>query len=208
MNHNTMYNNQYTDIGFDRTSLFEFVKEVFHSEKVLYPGSSIHISPSFVFKQVIYVDKSKDAVDFFADNQEVRKIIENNRRGTGSRYYEFLSHDYMNECLPLKDYSFDLLISLYADNIIDYCISFVRDKGIIISNNFHDEAVKAVKYNELTLIGYIKKTKNSYAFYNDEPTRELKHRDEGKIQKLWMKNKNGSIWYEDNETYYVFQISR
>ncbi|TJX13464.1 hypothetical protein E9840_09470 [Tissierella creatinini] len=208
MNHNTIYNNQYTDIGFDRTSLFEFIKEVFHSEKVLYPGSSIHISPSFIFEHVIYVDKSKAAEDFFMDNQAVKKIIENNRRGNGSRYYEFLSFDYINEGLPLRDYSFDLLISLYADNIIDYCRRYVRDKGMIISNNFHDEALKAVKYDELTLVGYIHKTKNRYAFYNDEPTRELKHRDEEKIQKLCMKNKNGSIWYEDKETYYVFQLSR
>ena len=208
MNHNKLYNNHYTDIGFDRTSLFEFIKEVFHSEKVLYPGSSIHISPSFVFKHVIYVDKSKDAADFFADNQEVGKIIENNRMGTGSGYYEFLSHNYINEQLPLKYKHFDLLISLYADNIIDCCRRYVRNKGIIISNNFHDEAVKAVKYNELTLIGYINRTKNRYAFYKDELTRKLKHRDEEKIQKLCRKNKNGSMWYEDNETYYVFQLTR
>lgn len=162
MNHNKLYNNHYTDIGFDRTNLFEFIKKVFHSEKVLYPGSSIHISPSFVFKQVIYVDKSKGAADFFADNQEVSKIIEKNKRGPVSGYYEFLAHDYINEHLPLRDNSFDLLISLYADNIIDYCRRYVRDKGIIISNNFHDEAVKAVKYNELTLIGYINRSQKQY----------------------------------------------
>ena len=208
MNHNKLYNNHYTDIGFDRTNLFEFIKKVFHSEKVLYPGSSIHISPSFVFKQVIYVDKSKGAADFFADNQEVSKIIEKNKRGPVSGYYEFLAHDYINEHLPLRDNSFDLLISLYADNIIDYCRRYVRDKGIIISNNFHDEAVKAVKYNELTLIGYINRTKNRYACYKDELTRKLKHRDEEKIQKLCRKNKNGSMWYEDNETYYVFRLTR
>lgn len=208
MNQNTIYNKLYKDIGFERTDLFEFIKEVFHSEKVLYPGCSMHISPSFIFQHVIYVDKSMDVADFFADNQAVMKIIENNKRGKGSRYYEFLSFDYTSEYLPLKDSSFDLLISLYADNIIKYCSRFVRAEGIIVSNNFHDEALEAIKNDELSLIGYIRKTKNRYNFYSDSLIRELKHRDEEKIQKLCMKNKNGSMWYEDNETYYVFQLTR
>lgn len=208
MNQNAVYNNLYANIGFDRTDLFELIKEVFHSEKVIYPGCSMHISPSFIFQHVVYIDKSKDSGDFFSDSQAVREIIENNKRDKGSRYFQFLSFDYISERLPLKDSSFDLLISLYANNIMDYCSRYVRDKGIIISNNFHDEAIKAIKQDDLAMIGYIRKTKNKYNYYSENPTKELKHRDEGNIQKLCMKNKNDSIWYEDNETYYVFQIAR
>lgn len=208
MNQNIIYHNLYKNIGFERTDLFEFIRDVFHSKSVLYPGCSMHISPSFIFPQVTYVDKSQDAADFFSDRPAVMKIIEDNRRDKGSGSFDFLFKDYVNEGLPLKDSSFDLLISLYADHVIDNCSRFVRTDGIVICNNFHDEALRLDDKAKLALIGFIRKTNQKYHFFTDHPLSELKHRDEEKLQKRCLKNKNGRLWYEDHETYYVFRKTR
>ncbi len=206
MNQKTVYANLYSDIGFDRKGLFELISKEYHSRNVLYPGCSMHVTPSFVFPNVVYVDKSKEAKDFFADDQAVRELITDNMTYKTSPYYRFLPCDYASGNLELKDMSFDLLISLYAENIIKYCKRYVRNKSILISNNFHDEAMEAFKYEELLLIGYIRITKNKYILYKDDPNGALEHRDEAKVQRLCMKNKNGALWYEDHETYYVFQV--
>jgi len=206
MNQKTVYANIYSDIGFDRKGLFELISKEYHSRKVLYPGCSLHITPSFVFPHVVYVDKSKEAKDFFIDDHTVRELITNNKTYKTSPHYRFLPCDFASGDLALEDMSFDLLISLYADNIIKFCKRYVRNKGILISNNFHDEALEAVTYKDLLLIGYIRKIKNKYILYQD-PNVALEHRDETRMQRLCMKNKNGALWYEDHETYYVFQVN-
>lgn len=209
MNQNAIYRNLYSDIDFDRKDLFALIREKFLCSNVLYPGCSVHITPSFVFQHVVFVDKSRYAMDFFADKQAVLELIEMNRIYKTSPYCRFLSCDYKAERLPLEDMNFDLAISLYADNVINFCKRYVREKGIILSNNFHDEVLEAMqKHKDLILIGYVRKNKNKYILYDDNPAAALKHRDEEKIQKLCMKNRNGSMRYEDHETYYVLQVTK
>ena len=56
-----------------RSDLFKLLAESYTIKKVLYPGSYIHISPSFYFSEVVYVDTDSKAVKFKIDGF-VRKI--------------------------------------------------------------------------------------------------------------------------------------
>jgi len=208
MNQKTVYAEIYRDKGFERKGLFELISKETPGGNVLYPGCSMHITPSFVFQHVVYLDQSKEAQEFFTDEQAVRELITDNKSYKTAPYFRFLSGDYTTGDLALEDSNFDILISLYAVNVIRFCRRYIRNKGIIVSNNFHDEALDALKYEDLRLIGYIRKAKNKYMLYKDDPNTALQHRDEAKVQKLCIKNRNGSMWYEDHETYYLFQVTR
>lgn len=62
-----VYSKTYCDMNFERRGLFELLCQKFPSEKVIYPGCSIHITPSFYFQHVLYIDRSQAATDFFSD---------------------------------------------------------------------------------------------------------------------------------------------
>ena len=120
MNQKTVYANLYRDMGFDRKGLFELISKEFHAGNVLYPGCSMHVTPSFVFHHVVYVDQSKEAKEFFADEQAVRELITDNKSYKAASHYRFLIGDYTAGHLSLEDSNFDVMISLYADNVIRY----------------------------------------------------------------------------------------
>ncbi|MFY9218197.1 MAG: hypothetical protein WBJ30_01445 [Tepidanaerobacteraceae bacterium] len=65
----------YVDINFHRTGLFETLKKEYGCNTVLYPDSSIHITPSFYFQHVVYVDISEMAKEFFSDIHSILDYI-------------------------------------------------------------------------------------------------------------------------------------
>ncbi|MBD3375223.1 hypothetical protein GF406_09320, partial [candidate division KSB1 bacterium] len=70
------YCKYFESIGFERLGLFECLQREFGERRVLYLGSFIHITPSFVFRNVTYLDRSELARDFFSDLTTVTDFIE------------------------------------------------------------------------------------------------------------------------------------
>lgn len=66
----------YESIGFERTGLFECLRNEFGDGSVLYPGSSSHISHSLVFSNVIYVDRSEVSEDVLGDEAVMVEFVE------------------------------------------------------------------------------------------------------------------------------------
>ena len=60
-----LYNHYYIDRKFERLNLFRQLKEKYGGKRVLYPGSFVHITPSFVYPDVVYVDNDPEAKKFF-----------------------------------------------------------------------------------------------------------------------------------------------
>ena len=68
MNKNSrLYEKYYTSNGFERADLFEMLVDKFGSKQALYPGSFVHITPSFAIPSVTYVDSDRRCPGFFAD---------------------------------------------------------------------------------------------------------------------------------------------
>ncbi len=108
-----VYSKTYCDMNFERRGLFELLCQKFPSEKVIYPGCSTHITPSFYFQHVLYIDRSQAATDFFSDEDEVRRLIGINKVFRQSPYFSFSASDF-TEIQEAAEYKYDLLISLYA----------------------------------------------------------------------------------------------
>ena len=155
------YKTYYVDVGLERASLFKLLQKTFALRDVLYPGCLMHITPSFYFPHVAYVDIHENARLFFSDLSAVKSFIDRKKLYQRSTYIEFIEQDF-NEALPLRIESYDLLISLYAGGIAHACHSYLKPGGILLSDDHHDDAGQAKRESGLELIAVIKKKGKDY----------------------------------------------
>ncbi len=123
----------------DRERLFIAVSNAIEADRVLYPGSFVDISPSFVFDSVVYVDTDKRAAKFFADEEGVLEIIAEHEHAPAEPEITFLHADY-TEPLDMPARSADLLVSLFAGFVSDHCTDYLRIGGTLLVNGSHGDA--------------------------------------------------------------------
>jgi len=126
----------------ERRRLFTAVSNAVDADRVLYPGSFVDISPSFVFDSVTYVDTDKRAAKFFADDDGVREIIADQEDPPEEPDFRFIHADYTSD-LDLPDQDFDLLVSLFAGFVSDHCTDHLRIGGTLLVNGSHGDAALA-----------------------------------------------------------------
>ncbi|MDA0352819.1 MAG: hypothetical protein O3A10_11490 [Chloroflexi bacterium] len=98
----------------DRERMFRAVADRWPARaRVLYLGSYIDASPSFVFPDVTYVDVDRRAARFFVDQDGVDALIRERRgdRTEAVSSWRFFQANYA-EPLEVADGSIDLLVSL------------------------------------------------------------------------------------------------
>lgn len=188
----TSYQTIYREINFERIGLFRLVGETYSCKEVLYPGCSIHVTPSFVFPHVVYVDKSADAKAFFENQAELMNFVTRNREYKRKPFIQFLHLDY-SEVLPLQGESFDLLLSFFAGTIAPVCKKYLRKGGLLLTNQ-HEEAG-----SEFKLVGMIRFESGKYRFVGEVvvPARET--------AKKYLRQSTRGLEYVENETYFVFE---
>lgn len=133
-----LYKQNYVDKDFERLELFVLLKERYGIESALYPGSYVHITPSFVFPLTVYVDTDKRAKRFFEDPW-TREFVEHNKRCGEEPTIRFHHQDY-SEDLPEEPGSFDLLISQWAGFVSRSCKRYLKPGGLLLVNNSHGDA--------------------------------------------------------------------
>ena len=148
-----LYQEFYIDRDYELVAMFRLLNERFKIQKVLYPGSYVHIAPSFIFPDVTYVDSFKKAQPFFA-NPIVAEYIKKRKEYPQEARFSFLPIDYRKE-LGLEKESFDLLVSLYAGLITPVCKQYVKPGGYLLVNNSHGDASIAALDPDLALVGAI-----------------------------------------------------
>ncbi|HHW48458.1 MAG TPA: class I SAM-dependent methyltransferase [Clostridiaceae bacterium] len=201
------YKRFYVDINFDRAGLFEILKKEYGCSTVLYPGCSIHITPSFYFQHVVYVDFSKMAKEFFDDIHNILNYINSNKKYKQSAYVQFIHGDYTKP-LPVREVNFDLLIALYADGITQSCKKYVKPGGIILTNNHHGDAEELLKDCTITIDGLIYKKGKKYIIekdVNDDFADIIKRHRKTKKD---MKNTAKGLEYVDNQCYCVLKKNK
>ncbi len=114
--------------------------------RALYPGSYVDIAPSVWFDHVTYVDVDKRAPKFFGEAAAVEELVDAKRtaldlpdRPTSITFHHL---DYQTP-LPEPAESFDLLVSLYAGFISEYCTEHLRRGGALLVNPSHGDAAMA-----------------------------------------------------------------
>ena len=198
------YNRFYSALNFERAGLFELIKAEYGCNTVLYPGCSIHITPSFYFQHVVYIDINELAKEFFQDDQNILSIINSNKKYKQSAYIQFIHSDYTKK-LSVRENNFDLLLSIYAGGITESCKKYIKHGGIIVSNNHHDDAQQALKDSSFRLEALIRRKGKKYHVENGTGEEMIKVLQEHNMPLRYMKNSSSGLKYVDNEYYFVFR---
>lgn len=134
----------------DELGLFHEVARFADIERALYPGSYIHITPSLVFTDVVYVDTDTKARRFFRDLDDVQALVMQLRGDRQPVRIGFHGVDYAD--VPEPAASFDLLISLYAGFVSEACRWLLRPGGLLLANNSHGDASMAALDRRFELV--------------------------------------------------------
>ena len=148
-----LYAVHFASVGWERTDLFELLVERFGVRRALYPGSFVHISPSFAIPSVTYVDTDRRCPGFFADSAVLR-MVRDRQRYDGEPVITFHRADY-SVPLPEEDRSFDLLISQWAGPVSQACKRYLAVGGVLVANNSHGDASLASLDDDYALAGAV-----------------------------------------------------
>ena len=133
-----LYQQVFQERQFERLDLFETIADKFNVQRALYAGSFVHITPSFVFPDVVYVDTDKQAKQLFG-KPEVFKFIAERKIYPQEAKVTFHFADYRNGFdEPFE--TFDLLISQYAGFVGQHCKPYLKTGGFLLANNSHGDA--------------------------------------------------------------------
>ena len=170
----------------DRLALFEAVAASLEAPRVLYPGSFVDITASFVWPSVTYVDMDRRARQFFDDRPGVDELLSGAGVDPRSREVDFIGADY-REPLDLPAGGFGLLVSLYAGFVSEYCTEHLAVGGHLLVNPSHGDAAMASIDPRYRLDGVVWSRSGNYTVSHDDldsylvpkkdlqPTRDLLH---------------------------------
>ena len=160
MNAIQAYQKYYTDRDYEQVDLFRLLRNKFAISKAIYPGSYIHVSPSFVFENVVYIDSDKNAIQFFQSN-ELINLARKRKEYDESPKIEFYGINY-EDLIEEFHSQFDLLISQYAGFISLACKDYLRIGGYLLVNNSHGDAGLASIDKDYQLISTVHKARGKY----------------------------------------------
>ena len=108
-----------------RRGFFDALAAWRQPERVLYPGSFIHVTASLVFASVVYVDNDRNAKRFFSEMNDVVSFVARHKVYGETPEMTFHGSSYEAD-IPEPEGSFDLLISLYAGFISKPCKRYLK----------------------------------------------------------------------------------
>lgn len=156
-----LYKQHFIDKGDERIPLFRKLKELYQPRKGLYPGSFLHITPSFFIPDMTYVDMDRRFPGFF-NNPEVMSFISRHKDYARSPEITAIHKDYTKD-LGLENTSFDILFSFYAGFVSRYCSQYLRPGGYLVTNDSHGDASLAFLNPEYTLSAVVKRNGNRFS---------------------------------------------
>jgi hypothetical protein len=193
---------------FERNGLFELIRVEFRPVEVLYPGCSIHITPAMFFPYVVFVDRNPATIEFFSEFESVLDFVRQHSRYSRTPFIQFIPQDF-TEPLPLRIGQFDLLLALFTEGVSRACKCYLKTGGILITNNYRNDAMEAVQDEELELIGVIEKNQRGYRLRDAQLGESLSQDKLQRRSKRYLKpSPNGGLEYMDSESYYVFKKTR
>ena len=198
----SMHNEE--DKAFDRYDVFLEISKNFSIHKAMYPGSYIHITPSMIFPEVIYVDNFKKTESFFKNKLEILKYIEKQKIYKEKTTIDFILNDYWNDLSVPKGY-YDLLISQYAGFVSQACKKYLRKGGILLVNDSHGDATLAKVDSDFDFIGVLKHGHRSYQFTSKDLDQYFTFKRDRPIDIDKVKKTMKGPKYKTTCEYYLFE---
>lgn len=198
-----LYRKYFVERQFERLDLFQLIADEFNIKRALYPGSFVHVTPSFVIPHVVYVDNDKHADKFFKTS-EIHQFIE--KRKTYPQEVDFKFHyaDYQDG-LNEKEKSFDLLISQYSGFVGQYCKRYIRKGGLLLANNSHGDAGVAALDKDYRLIAVFSLRNGRYKMSKSNLDDYFIPKSSVNLTKEYLMQLQKSIGYKKSGNAYLFR---
>jgi hypothetical protein len=179
------------------------LKKQFGISKVIYPGSYIQISPSFIFPYVVYIDSDKNAIKFFQSNTLI-EMVNQRREYPEDPVFVFHGIDY-ESLIDAYHAKFDLLISQYAGFISNICKPYLRPGRYLLVNNSHGDAGMASLDLDYQLIAAVHHSKGKYRMSNTSLEEYFIPKKETIVTKEFLLESKKGIGYTKTAPLYLFQ---
>jgi len=199
----SIYEKNHVNKEDERVGLFERLNENFTIKKVLYPGAYAHITPSFIFPDVIFNDVYKKLEQFY-DSDEVYDYINKRKKYSEEPKYVYINADFNNQ-LPVDEGEFDLLISQYSGFISRACKRYLKIGGILMANNSHGDASLASISPGYEFIAVIHKRSNKFTHSTRDMEKYFIPKKDIKITVEFMEKHRHGVGYMKTATDYVFK---
>ena len=196
---------QYETVG-DRLHLFSAVAEFVDASTVLYPGSYVDLTPSFVWPSVTYVDVDRRANQFFADSSGVDELLAEHDVDPARHAVRFIHADYQDS-LELSPESFDLLISLYAGFVSEHNTDYLRVGGFLMVNSSHGDAAMASIDPRYELAAVVINSNGKYTTRTTDLDSYLLPKSDIEVTKELLHETGRGIGYTKSPFAYVFRRS-
>ena len=198
-----LYKKYFQERKFERLDLFQILADKFNVKQALYPGSFVHVTPSFIFPEVVYVDSDKQAELFFS-KQDIYDFIAQNRVYPQEAKVKFHSADY-RKGFDETEGSFDLLISFYAGFIGQFCKQYLKPGGLLLANNSHGDAGIAALDDDYQLKAVFSSRNGKYRLSDTNLDQYFVPKTERKITKDYLEKLQKGIGYQKTAGVYLFQ---
>lgn len=189
----------------DRSPLFAEIATTWAVENALYPGCYLDLSPSTAIRSVTYVDTDRRAARYFADSDLVSAELDSAGIPPGEVSVEFFHADYTHR-LPAPDGGFDLLISLFAGPVWDYCRRYLRPHGLLLANTSHGDASVAALDRDVELVAAVHHRSGRYRLDSRELDRYLVPKDPAAADADLIRSNGRGIAYTRTAFAYVFRL--
>ena len=186
MNVQFEYEKIYSVNNFERIDLFKCLSKIGTINNVLYLGSSIHITPSFIFQNVTYIDKSDIANEFFKCKESILDYINSRKMYSQTPYINYININY-NIDMESIGQKYDLVISINSYGSFESSIKFVRKDGIMLFLPLPQESEVLRNREQVKYMGKIIFTGNKYKYIKDE---EIVNRKNVKNKRVIFKENN------------------
>lgn len=157
----SLYDKYYSGRGDERLGLFKLVAETFKIQRALYAGSFVHVTPSLIIPEVVYVDSDKQAKKAFAEMSIILDFLKTRKEYESDPQVTFHASSYI-KAFDEAEKSFDLLISQYAGFVSQHCKRYLRIGGILLVNNSHGDASMAYLDEDYKFVGAINHRNDRY----------------------------------------------
>ena len=187
----------------ERLGMFVRVAEHGSIQKVLYPGCFVHITPSFVYPQVTYVDTEQRARKFFA-SEAALDLVQKRKQYASTPLWQFHHQDYRKPRSE-ADESFDLLVSQYAGFISEHCKRYLRVGGWLLANNSHGDAGLAHLDKDFVCVAAVKRRGERFTLTTEQLETYFVPKKKIAITRRYLQQLGRGLGYKKSAFAYLFQ---
>ena len=198
-----LYQKYFQERQYERLDLFQIIAAKFNIQRALYPGCFVHITPSFVFPDVVYVDNDKQAKQFFS-KPEILEFINQNKVYPQVAQFQFHFADYRNRFDEMAG-SFNLLISQYAGFVGQHCKHYLKIGGLLLANNSHGDAGIAAIDVDYQLLAVFSLRNGKHRINETNLDEYFVPKSSLQVTKQYLEKLQKGIGYKKTGSVYLFQ---